>query len=158
MSEIEQIDNLDRKILDLLQADGRMAYTEIAKKLVISHGTVHQRINKLTELKIINGSSINLDYGKLGFDVTTLLGIHLKSAKDQSKVIEKLKLMKEVVEVYYTTGAYALIIKVHNKTIKDFHFFLSDKLQSISEIQSTESFICLDNPIKRHMNISENKN
>lgn len=152
--ENEQIDKLDRSILDLLQQDARIAYTEIAKKLIVSHGTIHQRINKLTELGIIIGSSLKIDYSKLGYDVTTLLGIHLKSAKDQSKVIEKLKTMKEVVEVYYTTGVYALIIKVHNKNIKDFHFFLADKLQNITEIQSTESFICLDNPISRNLKIT----
>jgi Lrp/AsnC family transcriptional regulator for asnA, asnC and gidA len=148
MDENHQIDNLDRKILDLLQLDGRMAYTEIAKKLTISHGTVHQRMARLEEIGIIKGTSIIIDYQKIGYDVTTLLGIHLKSAKDQ------LKAMKEVVEVYYTTGAFALIIKVHNKNIKDFHHFLSDKLQGIPEIQSTESFVCLDHPLSRTLKIT----
>lgn len=154
MIENYQIDILDKKILEFLQKDGRMAYTEIAKKLDVSHGTVHQRLAKLTELGIIKGSKIILDYQKMGYDVTTLLGIHLKSAKDQSRVIEKLKAMNEVVEVYYTTGSYALIIKVHNKNIKDFHNFLSDKLQNIPEIQSTESFICLDQPISRSLSFT----
>ena len=154
MQEIHQIDNLDRKILDLLQLDGRMAYTEIAKKLTISHGTVHQRMARLEELGIIKGTSIIIDYQKIGYDVTTLLGIHLKSAKDQAKVVDRLKAMKEVVEVYYTTGAFALIIKVHNRNIKDFHHFLSDKLQGIPEIQSTESFVCLDHPLSRTLKIT----
>lgn len=154
MQEIHQIDNLDRKILDLLQLDGRMAYTEIAKKLTISHGTVHQRMARLEELGIIKGTSIIIDYQKIGYDVTTLLGIHLKSAKDQAKVIDRLKAMKEVVEVYYTTGVFALIIKVHNRNIKDFHHFLSDKLQGIPEIQSTESFVCLDHPLSRTLKIT----
>ena len=154
MEENHQIDNLDRKILDLLQLDGRMAYTEIAKKLTISHGTVHQLMARLEELGIIKGTSIIIDYQKIGYDVTTLLGIHLKSAKDQAKVIDRLKAMKEVVEVYYTTGAFALIIKVHNKNIKDFHHFLSDKLQGIPEIQSTESFVCLDHPLSRTLKIT----
>ncbi len=149
MIEELKIDKLDREILQLLEEDGKIPYTEIAKKLIVSHGTVHLRINKLESMGIIKGTGLRIDYQKLGFDVTTLLGIHLKSAKDQTKVVEKLRQIKEVVEVYYTTGAYALIIKVHNKNIKDFHHFLVEKLQSISEIQSTESFICLDNPISR---------
>ena len=148
------IDKLDKSILDLLQKDGRMAYTEIAKKLLVSHGTIHQRITRLEESGIIKGTKIIIDYSKIGFDVTTLLGIHLKSAKDQSKVIDKLKSMREVVEVYYTTGAYALIIKIHNKNIKDFHHFLAEKLQSIPEIQATESFICLDQPLGRHLPVT----
>jgi Lrp/AsnC family transcriptional regulator for asnA, asnC and gidA len=149
MIEEFKIDKLDREILQLLEEDGKMPYTEIAKKLIVSHGTIHLRINKLESMGIIKGTGLRIDYQKLGYDVTTLLGIHLKSAKDQSKVVEKLKQINEVVEVYYTTGAYALIVKIHNKNIKDFHHFLVDKLQSISEIQSTESFICLDNPISR---------
>jgi Lrp/AsnC family transcriptional regulator for asnA, asnC and gidA len=155
MEENYQIDNLDRKILELLQKDGRMAYTDIAKKLIVSGGTIHQRINKMTEAGIIKGTQVLINYEKIGYDVTTLLGIYLKSAKDLGKVIDKLKTMKEVVEVYYTTGAYALIIKVHNKNIKDFHHFLVDKLQNIPEIQSTESFICLDEPIKRSLLIKD---
>ncbi len=149
MDETYQIDNLDRKILSLLQHDGRLAYTDIAKKLTVSPGTIHQRINKMTEAGIIKGTRLILDYQKLGYDVTTLLGLYLKSAKDLNKVLEKLKSMKEVVDVYYTTGSYALIIKIHHKSIKDYHQFLVDKLQSIPEIQSTESFICLDQPIER---------
>jgi len=149
MDETYQIDNLDRKILSLLQHDGRLAYTDIAKKLTVSPGTIHQRINKMTEAGIIKGTRLILNYQKLGYDVTTLLGLYLKSAKDLNKVLEKLKSMKEVVDVYYTTGSYALIIKIHHKSIKDYHQFLVDKLQSIPEIQSTESFICLDQPIER---------
>ncbi len=148
-----QIDNLDKKILSMLDHDGRLPYTDIAKKLLVSPGTIHQRINKMTELGIIKGTKIILDYKKLGYDVTSLLGIYLKSAKDLNKVIEKLKTMKEVVDVYYTTGSYALIIKIHHKTIKDFHQFLVEKLQSIPEIQSTESFICLDQPIERTLQV-----
>ncbi len=148
-----QIDNLDKKILTMLEADGRLAYTDIAKKLLVSAGTIHQRINKMTDAGIIKGTRIVIDYKKLGYDVTSLLGIYLKSAKDLNKVIEKLKTMREVVDVYYTTGSYALIIKIHHKTIKDFHQFLVDKLQSIPEIQSTESFICLDQPIERTLHV-----
>ena len=155
MEENYQIDSLDRKILELLQKDGRMAYTDIAKKLIVSGGTIHQRVNKMIDAQIIKGTQVMIDYGKIGYDVTTLLGIYLKSAKDLGKVLEKLKGMKEVVEVYYTTGAYALIINVHNKIIKDFHHFLVDKLQSIAEIQSTESFICLDEPVKRSLAIKD---
>lgn len=153
MEEKYQLDNLDRKILSMLQEDGRLPYTDIAKKLAVSPGTIHQRIQKLEAAQIIKGTRIILDYQKLGYDVTTLLGLYLKSAKDLNKVLDKLKNMKEVVDVYYTTGSYALIIKIHHKTIKDYHQFLIDKLQSIPEIQSTESFICLDQPIERALHV-----
>lgn len=150
-----EIDTIDKQILEYLKEDARMPFTEIAKKLIVSGGTIHQRINKMTEAGIIKGSKIIIDYAKLGYDVTTLLGIYLQSAKDLSQVVEKLRNLDEVIEVYYTTGSYALIIKVRTKTTDDYYLFLMKKLQSIPEIQSTESFICLNQPIDRDISLRD---
>lgn len=147
MTDKYEIDGLDRKILKILQADAKVPFSEIAQKLIVSNGTIHQRVSKMEAAGIIQGSKYFLDYSKLGYDVNVLLGIHLKNAKDCPQVIEQLRKLPEVVEAHYTTGNYALIIRVLNKTIADYHRFLIDKLQSIKEIQSTESFICLDRPI-----------
>jgi Lrp/AsnC family transcriptional regulator for asnA, asnC and gidA len=151
MSEKYEIDNLDRKILKILQTDAKVPFSEIAQKLIVSGGTIHQRVSKLEAAGVIKGSKYYLDYSKLGYDVNVLLGIHLKNAKDCPVVIEQLRKLPEVVEAHYTTGNYALIIRVINKTIGDYHKFLIDKLQSIKEIQSTESYICLDTPIFRDL-------
>lgn len=148
-----EIDNVDKKILRYLQEDARMPYLEIARNLVVSGGTVHQRINRMVEAGIIKGSSIHLDEQRLGLDVSVLIGIHLKSAKGNHKVVEKLKRYPEVTEAYFTTGNYALIAKITVESIKAFHEFLVEKLQSLEEIQSTESFICLDQPIARGVQI-----
>jgi Lrp/AsnC family transcriptional regulator for asnA, asnC and gidA len=155
MSVKYEIDTVDKQILDYLKEDARMPYTEIAKKLIVSGGTIHQRINKMTEAGIIKGSKLVIDYGKLGYGVTTLLGIYLQSAKDLSLVVEKLKGFNEVVEVYYTTGSYALIVKAKTKTTDDLYLFLRRKMQAIPEIQSTESFICLNQPVDRDISLKE---
>ena len=144
-----EFDSLDFKILDLLLGNARMAFTDIAKKLVVSAGTIHQRVEKMREAGVIIGSKIIVDRRKLGLDVTTLLGINLTSAKAMPKVVDRLKKMEEVLETYYTTGTYGLIIKVVTRDIDHYHQFLVKKLQTIEEIQSTESFICLDEPISR---------
>lgn len=153
MTENYQIDNVDKKILRFLQKDARMPYLEIARKLVVSGGTIHQRISRMTELGIIKGSEIVLDETKLGIGVVVLLGIHLRSAKGNNHVVEKLKGYPEVLEAYFTTGNYALMAKIAVPSIKDFHEFLVNKLQVLEEIQSTESFICLDQPIDRGIRI-----
>ncbi|MGZ3788721.1 MAG: Lrp/AsnC ligand binding domain-containing protein [Bacteriovorax sp.] len=151
MSDKYELDNLDRKILKILQTDAKVPFSEIAQKLIVSGGTIHQRVAKLEDAGVIKGSKYHLDYTKLGYDVNVLLGIHLKNAKDCPIVIEQLKKLPEVIEAHYTTGNYALIIRVINKTIGDYHKFLIEKLQSIKEIQSTESYICLDTPIFRDL-------
>ena len=154
MHEKYQIDTVDRQILTHLLKDARTPYLEIARKLIVSGGTIHQRIEKLKKMGIIDGSGIKLNLKNLGYDVTVFLGIHLKSSKDLQSVIEKLNDMPEVVEAYFTTGNYALLVKAHTKNITDFHHFLAHKLQSIESIQSTESFISLDQPINKNIELT----
>ena len=149
MDEKYQIDNVDRKILTFLMVDARMPYLEIARKLIVSGGTIHQRIEKMKDAGIIEGSQLKLNLQALGYDVTVFLGVHLKSSKDLSKVIEKLSSYPEVLEAHFTTGNYALLLKICTRSINDFHQFLVQKLQSIDTVQATESFISLDQPIDK---------
>lgn len=153
MSENYQIDNVDRQILNILLQDARTPYLEIARKLIVSGGTIHQRIEKLKEAGIIRGSQINLDLKALGFDVTVFIGVHLKSSKELNHVINKLKKMPEVLEAHFTTGNYALLLKISTKSTVDFHKFLVEKLQPIEQVQATESFLSLDQPIKRKLSL-----
>jgi Lrp/AsnC family transcriptional regulator for asnA, asnC and gidA len=148
-----QIDNIDLKIIEALQKDARIPFLEIARSLDVSGGTIHQRIDKLKHAGIITGSKVTVDYKRLGHTVTVLLGIHLNSAKDIHTVIEKLDKLDEVVEAYYTTGNYALIIKVVLKSIDSFHEFLIKELQTIDEIRSTESFVCLKQVINKDLGL-----
>ena len=148
-----EIDSTDRKILYFLSQDARMPYLEIARMLNVSGGMVHQRIQKMNNLGIIKGSRIVINSRILGMDVQAIVGIHLTSAKDNQNVMSQLKAFPEIIEAYYTTGKYALVIKVCVSSIKKLYQLLSDKLQNIDEIQSTESFICLDQPIDREIDV-----
>lgn len=151
-----KIDATDLKIIQLLQEDARKPFLEIARKLKVSGGTIHQRIEKLKEAGVIVGSKVLINYQRLGLGVLVLLGVHLKNAKDVKKVIAKLKRFPEVVEAQFTTGGFALFVKIRVKDIRAFHEFLVSKIQAMEEIQSTESFICLDEPINSdHQMLSE---
>ncbi|MBT4760300.1 MAG: AsnC family transcriptional regulator [Bdellovibrionaceae bacterium] len=148
-----QIDSTDLAIIQELQKDARKPFLEIARKLNVSGGTIHQRYLKMQELGVIKGSHLEVDLKKLGFNMEIILGIHLKSAKDNEKVIQKLKRLNEITEIYFTTGNYALLIKITVKDIDHFHEFLVKKLQAIPEVDSTESFISLARPLKRELDI-----
>lgn len=149
MAEKYQIDSVDRQILNFLLEDARMPYLEIARKLIVSGGTIHQRIERMKNAGIIKGSSLNLSYKNLGYDVTVFLGIHLTSSKELNSVIQQLSQLPEVVEAHYTTGNYALLLKILTRNISDFHHFLSHKIQEIEAVRATESFISLDQPIQK---------
>ncbi len=153
MSEKYEIDNVDRKILSILLNDARTPYLEIARKLIVSGGTIHQRIEKLKQAGIIQGSQVKINLKNLGYDVTVFLGVHLNSSKNLPYVIKKLKEYPEVLEAHFTTGNYALLLKISTKSIADFHHFLTSKLQSLDEVQATESFISLDQPIDKEITL-----
>ena len=149
----DDFDTLDLKILTLLQQDARIPFQEIARELNVSGGTVHVRYNKLKEHGVIKGSKLLIDYGKLGYDVSAFIGVNLHNAGDYRPVLEKLKSMPEITEAHYTTGTYSIFIKVVAKSTRGLHTFLMEKLQTLTEIQSTETFISLDIPVERDVTL-----
>lgn len=146
-----EIDKLDQQILRKLIKDARTPYAEMAKIFGVSAATIHVRVEKMRQAGIIETTKIMVNERKLGFDVCCFIGIILKSAKDYDKVIAKLNEFEEVVEAYYTTGNYSIFIKVMTHTIEELHSVLAGKIQSIDEIQSTETLISLQNPISREI-------
>ena len=152
MPENYQIDNLDRDILHELMGNARTPYAELGKKFAVSPGTIHVRVEKMKQAGIIKGTRIDINPKQLGFDVCCFIGIILKSAKDYPTALKKLDALEEVVEVYYTTGQYSIFIKVMCRSIDSLQDVLINKIQTIDEIQSTETLISLQNPILRTIN------
>ena len=149
MAEHLQLDNLDRGILNALLDNARTAYAELAKQFNVSPGTIHVRVEKMKQAGIILGTRVDIDPRQLGFDVCCFIGIILKSARDSPAALSKLEALDEVVEAWYTTGHYSIFIKVMCRSIDALQQVLINKIQTIDEIQSTETLISLQNPIMR---------
>ncbi|NUY55426.1 MULTISPECIES: transcriptional regulator AsnC [Salinivibrio] len=151
MNELPKLDDLDRRILSTLLDDARVPYAEMAKRFNVSPATVHVRVEKMKAAGIIEGTEILVNTKKLGYDVCCFIGINLKAARDYHSALEKLNQLDEVVEAYYTTGAYNIFVKLMCRSIEELQFVLIDKLQAIDEVQSTETLISLQNPINRNV-------
>tara|TARA_B100000530_G_C15869635_1_gene452833 strand:- start:540 stop:1001 length:462 start_codon:yes stop_codon:yes gene_type:complete len=152
MSQFE-IDDLDKQILNMLISDAREPFTEIAKKLNVSGGTVHFRVKKLEDAGIINSSNLNIDPTKLGYDIVAYLGIYMKNSHLDKDGIEKLKKVKEIVELQITTGKYTLLAKIICKDTQNLYTVLGDKIQSIEGVSRTETFICLEEVVSRPLEV-----
>ena len=72
------MDNLDKKILELLSDDGRKSYRKISRELGVSVGTVHNRVDKLTKTGIINKFVPVINHEKLGYTLTAIIGLEIK--------------------------------------------------------------------------------
>lgn len=148
-----EIDEIDRKILSILMKDANRPYTKIAEEVHVSGGTVHVRMKKMTQMGIVTGANLTIDYSKLGFDVTAFLGIFLDKSSLYEEVAEELKKIPEVVAAHYTTGNYSIFAKIVCRDTNHLRDVLHDKIQMISGIQRTETFISLDESIDRPINI-----
>lgn len=151
MSKNYEIDNVDLKILNLLMEDAKIPYTEVAKKVFVSGGTVHVRMKKLEEMGVVRGTTLLMDYSKLGYDVTCFMGIYLQKSSLYDSVVEQLLHIPEIVKVHYTTGNYNIFIKIHCKDTRHLKDVLHDKIQKVEGIERTETFISLEESVNRHL-------
>ena len=157
-NRLSEIDEVDKQILSILMKDANEPYTEIAKKIHVSGGTVHVRMRKLEQLGIVTGASLSIDYTKLGYDISAFLGIYLDKSSLYDEVAEELKMITEVVAAHYTTGIYSIFAKIICRDTSHLKDVLHDKIQKISGIQRTETFIALQESINRPINISGDDN
>lgn len=150
-----QIDNLDRKILSLLIKDARLPFLEVARECGVSGAAVHQRVQRLSRLGIITGSQFNLEPKRLGYHTCAYIGIFLDNAGISKYVAEKIVKIPEIVQCHYTTGEYALFIKVYAYDNEHLRKILGDKIQAIKGISRTETFISLDVLVERQLPVGE---
>ena len=141
-----KLDEIDYKVLDLLIDNSRIPYTDIAKKLLISAGTVHVRIKKMEDAGIISGSSLKLDYKKLGYTFIAYIGIFLEKTHLTNEVLEKLNSIPFVTVAHITTGSYNIYCKIRSKNTnhaKEIIFMIDD----IEGVSRTETMISLEESI-----------
>lgn len=157
MAKNYEIDNTDLQILALLSEDAKMPYTEIAKKVFVSGGTVHVRMRKLEEMGIVQGATLKIDYSKLGYDITAFLGIYLEKSSYYDRVATELEQIPEVVSLHYTTGPYSMYARVYCKDTNHLREVLHDKIQKIDGVERTESIISLEERVQRSIQLSKLK-
>jgi Lrp/AsnC family transcriptional regulator, regulator for asnA, asnC and gidA len=149
-----EIDNTDLKILSLLMQDANMPYTEIGKKIFVSGGTVHVRMNKLERLGVVRGSQLVIDYTKLGWDISAFLGIYLDKSSLYETVARQLEAIPEVVNIHYTTGIYSIFARIVCRDTQHLREVLHDKIQKVQGIQRTETFISLEESVNRPIQLA----
>lgn len=148
-----QIDSTDKKILKYLSRDARIKVTDIASLIGVTSAAIHQRLAKIKKLGLIKGATVIFDEKKMGFQTCAFVGVFLDKNSHYRDVIEGLNLIKEVVEVHYTTGQYSLFIKLYAKDNDHLMTLLNGKIQELSGIARTETLISLEEPINRNIPI-----
>jgi Lrp/AsnC family transcriptional regulator for asnA, asnC and gidA len=148
-------DNTDLAILDVLVKDAKRPYTEVARLVHVSQGTVHVRMNKLLEAGIVDKTTLKINYARLGYDITAFIGIYLEKSALYDQVLEKLKGIPEITSIHYTTGNYSMFVKIHCRDTNHLREVLHDRMQQVSGIERTETMISLEESLDRNLSLAE---
>ena len=133
------LDDIDRRILRLLQEDGNIALSEIANKLNIGVATVHRRIQRMKMEGIIKKKIVVVDPEKIGKNILAFVEIKA-SPNYEDEILDTLSSFEEITEVYWVTGDFDLIIKIVVEDIKEFTEVIK-KIRKMRGIVDTRSAI-----------------
>ncbi len=143
MALSHKIDQIDCEIILQLIDNARKPFTEIAKELLVSTGTVHQRVRKLESAGVINGYSVSFNYHKFGYTLTVYVGVFVQTGYSAMKVIELLNVVPEVTVADLAAGTYSIFCKLRCRDTLHAKDVLM-KMQSIEGVKGTETMIMLE--------------
>ena len=140
------LDEIDHQILDILIDNTRIPFTDISKRLLISAGTVHVRVKKMEDFGLIKGSSLILDYDKLGYTFIAYVGLYLRDTSNIKFIVERIKQIPNVTVAHITTGKFNVFCKIRAKGTTNAKNIIF-KLDEIEGVYRTESMISLEESI-----------
>ncbi len=137
------MDELDRKIIDILQADGRASNAGIARDVGVSEGTVRRRLKRLVQEEYIQVVALP-DAAKMGYESQALVGVQVDPDKiDQ--VADGLASLDEIRWAVVTTGSYDVFAWANLPSAEELGIFLRTKVGVIPGVRRTETFVNLAN-------------
>lgn len=150
----KRLDELDKKILELILSDARIPFLEVARACNVSGAAIHQRIQRLTSMGILKGSQYVVDAEKIGYETCAYIGLYLKDPERFDEVVEALRTIPEVVECHYTTGGFDMFIKIYAFNNHHLLTVIHDKLQPLG-LSRSETIISFNEAIHRPIPIMD---
>lgn len=135
------IDDNDRKILNIIQQDGRIASAEIARQVGLAPSAVHERLKKLEERGVVRGYNACIDPKKVGFGLIAFVFVRTNECGDGTD--ELLATIPEVLEVHDVAGEDSYLLKVRASDPEDLALLLREKLKAIPSVISTRTTVVL---------------
>jgi Lrp/AsnC family transcriptional regulator for asnA, asnC and gidA len=150
---MEKIDNLDKRILEIISCNARIPFKDVAAECGVSRAAIHQRVQRLVDMGVIVGSGYHVSPASLGYNTCTYIGITLERGSLYKDVVKEFQKIPEIVECHFTTGPYTMLIKLYARDNAHLMELLNKNLQEIRGVISTETLISLNQSIKKEVPI-----
>lgn len=128
------VDEIDVKILEMLQENARYPFTKIAEKVGLSEGAVRKRVEALEREGIIRKYTISIDPKKLGYNTITILGLDAEPTK-LLDVAKKLSMLKEVRSVYLSAGDHMIMAEIWARDGEHLSMIIAEDLSKIDGVK-----------------------
>jgi DNA-binding Lrp family transcriptional regulator len=140
-----KLDKIDKKILDILQVDGRITNAQLSKDIVLSPAPTLERVKKLENAGIIKSYHAKLDNEKINLGVSTCVMVSLKghNRSNIEKFISAIDGVDEIIECNHVTGSSDFILKVIAKDIPSYQKLMLEKVSEIEVVDSMQSMVIL---------------
>ncbi len=139
------LDEIDKTILEILQAEGRLSNIELARRINLSAPATHARLRRLEGLGIIRSYAALLDREKAGYDM--LCFVHISLQVHQPEQVQSVRAairgMPEVLECHHVTGEYDYLLKVVIRNRKDLERFVLERLTPIPGVARIQTSLVL---------------
>ncbi|MBS5551537.1 MAG: AsnC family transcriptional regulator [Bacteroides sp.] len=126
-----QLDEMDEKILHMLTENARIPFLEVARACGVSGTAIHQRVQRLTNLGVLQGTEYKVNPSKIGYETCAYIGLYLKDETSLDAVTEALAQIPEVVEGHYTNEDYDLFVKVYARNNEHLQTIIRKKLMPL---------------------------
>lgn len=136
-----KIDAIDKRIIQLLQQDGKMKIKEVAHALKMTTTPIFDRIKRLEKEGFIEGYSTIVNKGKLGFNLVAFCTVSLESHHKEylNQFVKDVENIPEVAECYHIAGMFDYLLKIYVKDMVDYQNFITQKLASLPNIGRVQS-------------------
>jgi Lrp/AsnC family transcriptional regulator for asnA, asnC and gidA len=138
-----EIDEIDQKILKLLEEDARLPFLEIAKKLKLSESTVRKRVQALKEKGVIKRFTVEIDPTRIGLNTVAIVGIDVDPPK-LLEVAQKLCEFKEIRCVATSTGDHMIMTEIWTNDGRELTRLISEKIGPIEGVKKICPAIILE--------------
>lgn len=140
MSDLDQI---DRQLLELLQANGRMSYADLGKEVGLAVSSVNERVRKLAEKGVTTGVHVAVAPEALGLDLLAFVFVGWTNPETEGPFLERVRDEPAILECHHVTGAWNYLMKVRTHTTRDLEAFLNAIVKGVPGVQRTETIIVM---------------
>ena len=143
------LDETDRAILRLLQADARIPFSEIAREIDMSSATVHDRVKRMEEAGVIRGYHADVDPKAVGLGITAIVGLRVEQGREE-EALDRLAELEGVQELDLTTGEWDIVMRVYAENTEALRELMFDRVAEMEGFARSQTMVVLGTEYESH--------